>query len=101
MAVQENPGCFLDTASAFRAEQISSTTFFERTLRHLGPLTTRVHHPADDLPTRQAINPLFFRGPFGPVAVAIKLCEVDPLAESVHGMFWLAYLDHNLVPLLT
>lgn len=78
------PGCYLDTASAHKEGQISSLEFFQRVLRHLGPLETRVRHPDDDRPL--FLNPLFWKGRFGPVAAAIKLCESDPLAASAKGM---------------
>lgn len=80
------PDCYLDTASAHRDRRISSLEFFKRVVRHLGPKDARVRHPDDDRPLGDFINPLFYKGEFGPVAVAVKLCESDPLAATVDSM---------------
>lgn len=79
------PGCYYDAASSIKDNRITQLEFFQQCLAHLGPEDTRSRHPEDEGPIRDLLNPLFWRGAFGPVAAAIKLCESDPQALSIDG----------------
>lgn len=80
-------GCFLETARKFKSTKMPSTAFFERTLGHLGPPATRLHHPEDDIDDAAAISPIFWQGGrLGPVAAAIRLCKNDDRSASVNGI---------------
>lgn len=97
MADSVQPGCFLHTAGAHESGHVSSLEFFQRTLRHLGPTATRVHHSEDNQPPEETLSRLFWKGRFGPVAAAIKLCGSDPCAPSVNRMFLMHSLHISIV----
>jgi hypothetical protein len=81
------PGCYYHTASEWAQNLISTHDFFSKCLSHLGPTGARVQHPEDADPADQQLNPLFWKGAFGPTAAAIKLCESDnTLAGSTNGI---------------
>jgi hypothetical protein len=92
---QITSGCYYHAASEWTNDLISTHDFFSKSLSHLGPTGTRVHHPEDADPVEQQLNPLFWKGAFGPVAAAIKLCESDTFAGSVDGV--LPYLISTML----
>ena len=79
--------CYLHAASALRSNTISLHAFFECCLCHIGPADTRVQHPEDSDSVEELLSLLFWKGPYGPVACAIKLCE-SAFADkpSLYGM---------------
>ncbi|KAI1452067.1 hypothetical protein F4805DRAFT_448821 [Annulohypoxylon moriforme] len=80
---QNTPDCYYHAASEWEQKLISTQEFFSKCLSHLGPTDSRIRHPEDaDLVDKQASR-LSWKGKFGPVAAAIKLCERDNLAESI------------------
>ncbi|KAI0887778.1 uncharacterized protein GGS22DRAFT_185157 [Annulohypoxylon maeteangense] len=82
-ASQITPGCYYHTAAEWDQNLISTRDFFSNCLSHLGSPDTRVRHPEDVESVNQQLDRMFWKGKFGPVAAAIKLCEYDDLAESI------------------
>lgn len=88
---QITPGCYYHAASELAQGLISEQDFFSKCLSHLGPSDVRVQHLEDTEQVDLQLNPLFWKGAFGPVAAAIKLCEPDTLAGSIDRVFALSH----------
>lgn len=80
------PGCYVNAVSELAAEKIQLGEFFKRCLAHFGPVEQRAHHLPDGSMLSDFIRPLMWIGKqFGPMACAIKICEMDPLIASFSG----------------